>query len=319
MTAVQTGSPASSPVRVGLVGAGHWAQTMHAPLHASDGPTELTGVWSQSHDRAAALAARHGVRAFTSFEELLASSEAVDFATPPDVQAELATAAARAGKALLLEKPLAASLAEATRLVEAVESADVPNLVVLTKRFHRRTRRFLAEARDLRAGAEALAVTARYVHGGFLDSGFLDERERTGWRATLGVLHDLGPHLLDLVDAAAGEVLSVRASGERTEAVLLETHHRGGATGQLLLSGRVATPTVLTDVDVYAGAGHLHYTTSGMDHAEVWPDVRAEFAHRVRQGTPVTVDVRRALHVQRLVEAAALSLDSGQAVEVSSL
>jgi predicted dehydrogenase len=306
-----------APVRIGLVGAGQWAQTMHAPLHAADGPTELTGVWSPSIDRTRTLAERHGVRAFKSFADLLESSDAVDFAVPPHVQATLAREAARAGKGLMLEKPLGASLAEATQLTEEVEAAKVANIVVLTKRFHRRTRDFLESSAALGAESGILAVTGRYVHGGFLDSGFLDERGRAGWRTALGVLHDLGPHLLDLVDAAAGEIEAIRASGTLNEVVLLETRHSGGARGQLLLSGRVGTPTVLTDVDLYSHLEHLHYTTSGMDHGEIWPQVRNEFAERMRHGVPVTVDIRRALHVQRLVEAAARSLDTGRLMNLS--
>jgi predicted dehydrogenase len=305
-----------APIRTGLVGAGHWAQTMHAPLHAAPGVTELTGVWSPSPDRARALADRHGVPAFASFDALLAASEAVDFAVPPAVQAELAIEAAKAGKALLLEKPLGSSLDEAERVAAAVERTGVPNIVVLTKRFHRRTREFLASALEL---GPAIAVTGRYVHGGFLDDSFLGSRERTGWRRELGVLYDLGPHLLDLVDAAAGSIVSVTASGRESEAVLLSTEHEGGASGQLLLSGRVRTPDVLTDVDLYANEGHLHYTTLGMDHEAIWPEIRAEFASAVRQGTPVTVDVTRAVAVQRAVEAAARSFTARRPVDLADL
>jgi predicted dehydrogenase len=91
------------PVKVGLVGAGQWAATMHAPLHSAGAETELAGIWSASGSTAAALAAEHGVPAFSTFEELLASCDAVDFAVPPAVQAELAPRAADAGLALLLE------------------------------------------------------------------------------------------------------------------------------------------------------------------------------------------------------------------------
>jgi len=183
--------------------------------------------------------------------------------------------------------------------------------VVMTKRFHPRTREFLRSAAALTAAAPAIAVTARYVHGGFLGSGFLDADARSGWRDELGVLFDLGPHLLDLVDAAAGEVVAVRASGDPQEAVLVTTEHAGGGAGSALLSGRVETPQVLTDVEVYSNGGTATYSSLGMDHAEIWPIVRREFAAAVRTGAPVTVDVTRAFHVQRIVEAAARSLAAG--------
>jgi predicted dehydrogenase len=279
---------------------------MHAPLHTSGAETELTGVWSPHPERAAALARDFGVRAFRSFDELLESSEAVDFAVPPAVQAELAIEAALAGRALLLEKPLAAALGDATRLVETIDTAGVANLVILTKRYHARTREFLARTKAL--SSPVLAVTGRYVHGGFLASGFIDESERSGWRASLGVLYDLGPHLLDLADAAAGAIRSVSATGDPGEVILLATEHEGGARGQFVISGRVQTPIVLTDLDVYANEAQVSYTTRGLELTEAMTTVRAEFAAAVRSGSPVTVDARRALTTERVVDAAARSL-----------
>lgn len=296
------------PVSVGLVGAGQWARTMHAPLHAAGRETLLTGVWSPSIRSAEELAAHYAVPAFASFDDLLESCEAVDFAVPPAAQGELAVRAARAGRALMLEKPLAASLSQAEDVVEAVTDAQVATIVVLTKRFHPNTVAFLEECRRLRNVAAPVAVTGRYVHGGFLSSGFLDSQARGGWRQDLGALFDLGPHLFDLADAAAGQITGVRATGDPREAVMVTTQHAGGAEGQLLLSGRVATAHPLTDVDLYGSSGHAHYTTRGMDHDEIWPRVRAEFAAAVRHAKPVTTDARRALHIQRIVEATSSSL-----------
>jgi predicted dehydrogenase len=293
---------------------------MHAPLHSDGAETELAGIWSASGGTAEALAARHGVRAFTSFEELLASCEAVDFAVPPTVQAGLAPQAADAGRALLLEKPLGASLQQATAVADAVRRNGVANAVVLTKRYHRRTLGFLANATELRSEAAVLGVTGTYLHGGFLDGGFLNGgsldgsldggspagKDTKGWRDEFGALYDLGPHLLDLMELAAGPIEAVLADGSK-DYVALTTFHGGGATGQASLSGSVRLPQARTTISVYSPAGSLNYTTEGMDHSECWPALRREFADAVRLGTAVTVDVERALHVQALVEAAALS------------
>ena len=70
-----------SPLRFGLVGTGYWARVTHAPALASTGGIELAAVCA--------------------------------FSVPPDVQQELAVRAARAGKHLLLEKPIAPSVAAA--------------------------------------------------------------------------------------------------------------------------------------------------------------------------------------------------------------
>ena len=313
------------PVKVGLVGAGQWAATMHAPLHTAGMETELVGVWSASGSSAARLAGRHGVPAFDTFEALLASCEAVDFAVPPDVQAELAPRAADAGLALLLEKPLGTSLAQAVAVADAVRRNGVANAVVLTKRYHRRTRTFLADAAALRKESPVLGLTGTYLHGGFLDGGFLGGgfpgravRGRRDWRTEYGALYDLGPHLLDLMDLAAGSIDAIRADGTR-DYMALTTSHAGGATGQASLSGSVQLPSARTRLSVYSPAGALDYTTEGMDHSECWPVLRREFADAVRLGTAVTADAERALQIQAMVEAAALSVREQRTVAVAAV
>lgn len=317
-TASRRSAVAYPPVRVGLVGAGQWAATMHAPLHSAGAETELAGVWSEHAENSARLARQHGVPAFATFEELLASCEAVDFAVPPPVQAELAPRAAHAGLALLLEKPLGASMAQASAVAEAVRRKGVPSAVVLTKRYHPRTRSFLATAAELRREAPILGVSASYLHGGFLNSGFLNTQGRQGWRDEYGPLHDLGPHLLDLMDLAAGTIEAVRVDGTK-DYVAVTTHHTGGATGQAAISGSVQLAQVRTTLSVYSAVASLDYTTAGMDHSECWPVLRREFADAVRLGTPVTADVQRALQVQALVEAAARSAREQRLVRVAEI
>ena len=130
------------PVRVGLVGAGTWARRMHAPMLAHGPETELSAVWARRSSAASELAAVAGTRSVGSFDELLDQCEAVDFAVPPDVQSVLAPRAAARGKAVMLEKPIARNLVEARALVDAVREAGVASIVLLTKRFHPRTRYF---------------------------------------------------------------------------------------------------------------------------------------------------------------------------------
>lgn len=290
-------SPAvTAPVAVGLVGAGRWAADMHAPTLAAGPETVLAGVWSRSAQRAAALARAHGVPAAASFEDLLASCEAVAFAVAPDAQATLAARAARAGRAVLLEKPIALDLAAATALSDAVTGAGVVSQVVFTKRYHPATRAFLADA----AGFPVVGARACYLHGGFLAGPFA-----TGWRLRHGALLDLGPHVLDLLDASVGPIVRVRATGEPTRWVELTCEHADGAVSQVSLSGSVGVPAPVTRVDLYGPHGALSYDTAGLDHAECWPVVRREFAEAVRTGRPHPLDVRRGLFIQELIAAAA--------------
>jgi predicted dehydrogenase len=299
----------AEPLAVGLVGAGTWAARMHAPTLAAGPETRLAAVWSRRRAAAEALVAGLGtasaarVSVADSFEDLLRRCDAVAFAVPPDVQAELGVRAAEAGKALLLEKPLALDLPAAEALAAAVDRAGVVSQVVFTKRYHPRTRAFLARA----AGPAWSGARACYLHDGFLSGPFA-----AGWRLTHGALFDLGPHVLDLLDAAAGPITAVEASGDATRWVSLTCRHAGGATSQVALSGSVRVPGTVTEVDLYGAQGTEHFDTVGLDHDECWPVIRREFAQAVRGGAGHPLDVRRGLMVQRLLDLAAASLQVGR-------
>jgi len=110
----------SPPLRFGLVGTGYWARAAHAPALASTEGIELAAVWGRDPQAAAGLAAAHQAAPYEDLAAFLAAVDGVAFAVPPGVQAPIAAAAARAGKHLLLEKPIAFSETEADDLVEAV-------------------------------------------------------------------------------------------------------------------------------------------------------------------------------------------------------
>jgi predicted dehydrogenase len=290
----------AEPVAVGLVGAGTWARRMHAPMLAAGPETRLAAVWSRHAGSALSIVDDAGpVPVTDDFDAFLDTCAAVAFAVPPDVQASLAIRAARAGKAVLLEKPLALDLPAAAALAEAVDRAGVVSQVVFTKRYHPRTRAFLAAA----AGFPATGGRSCYLHGGFLDGPFAG-----GWRQSYGALFDLGPHLLDLLDAAAGPITEIRAAGDRHGWVELTARHASGATSQASLSGHVGLPRPVTTLDLYGPGGALHYDTEGMDHDECWPILRREFAQAVRSGRPHPLDVHRGLAIQRLITQAAAAL-----------
>ena len=103
----------SAPLRFGLVGTGHWARIAHAPALASTKGIELAAVWGRNPQAAAELAAAYHATPHEDLAAFLAGVDGVAFAVPPDVQAPIAVRAARAGKHLLLEKPIALSEADA--------------------------------------------------------------------------------------------------------------------------------------------------------------------------------------------------------------
>ena len=124
---------------------------------------------------------------------------------------------------------------------------------------------------------------------------------------TQRVLLDLGPHLLDLLDAAVGPVVSVRATGDSRRWIELTCEHESGAVSQASLSGAVRLPRGRTRVELYGEHEELVYDTAEFDLEEGWPVLRREFATAVREGRSPDTDARRGLRLQELL---AQALDS---------
>ncbi|WP_055490937.1 Gfo/Idh/MocA family protein [Streptomyces sp. TP-A0356] len=287
---------AGEPVRVGLVGAGPWARAVHARVLAAGPETRLTAVWARREEAARETAAPYGAKVAAGFEELLDGCDAVAFSVPPAVQAELACRAARAGKALLLEKPLGSDLPSARRVAEAVEEAGVVSQLVLSNRYHPAARRFLAAARAL----EVAGARSRGLSGAFLGGDFA-----TPWRLEHGALLDVGPHLLDLLDAAIGPVVRVRGTGDPRRWIELTCEHASGAVSQCSLSGSVDIPHGGTRIELFGPQPPLVYDSAGLDYEEAWPVLRREFATAVRTGVPGALDAWRGLRLQELIAQAA--------------
>ena len=281
-------------VRVGLVGAGPWAGMFHAPMLSADAGTTLEAVWSRRPEAAQALAAEHGATAAASYEDLLDRCEAVAFAVPPDIQAGMAVVAARAGKHLILEKPLAFTLEDAERLTAAVDEVGVQTVLMLRNRFTAVGRAFVEAAQ----GSTVRGGVAQHVTGAALPGSPF----ATPWRIERGALFDLGPHLLDLMDASMGRIEHVDASGD-PRALDLDDHPPRGRRARLRLAVHHDSRR-----DRWLPLRGVHRRRSGGLRQR---GVRQ--GHRCRRGdhpcageavetgeTPL-VDVHRGLHLQRLI------------------
>src|SRR5579863_16746 len=177
---------ASRPLRFGLVGTGYWARVTHAPAIATTDGIELTAVFGRDRQATADLAAAYNATAHDEEAAFLAGVDAVAFSVPPDVQAPFATRAARAGKHLLLEKPVALAEADADDLVDAVDQAGVASVVFFTHRFHPDVRAWLADVTARGGWAGGVAVWL----GTAMNSG---SPYNSPWRREAGGLWDVGP------------------------------------------------------------------------------------------------------------------------------
>ena len=292
-------------IRVGLVGAGPWAGMFHAPMLTSAPDLELSAVWARRHEAAVGLAQRSGAVAAQSFDDLLERCVAVAFCVPPDVQAALAPRAAAAGKHLLLEKPLAFSVADAEAIAAAADGVVTQVLLAY---------RYTAQVREFVRAVDGTAV--RHVRTAWIGGGALTGSPfATPWRQAAGAsLLDLGPHTLDLAVAVAGPVTELLAA-ESGGVVTVTTAHAGGATGHVALSGSTPGARGPLEGEAVTDAGRFVLADPTPDPpGDVQCTIAAEFGRAVHGETAQSLDVHHGVRLQRLLSAVAQSVRTRRSV-----
>lgn len=286
-------------LRVGLVGAGPWAEMIHAPGIANHPGTQLTGVWARRQEAARALADAHHAEAFENYADLLSTVDAVAFCVPPAVQGPMAIEAANAGKHVILEKPIAESVEVAEHLVAAVENAGVASLVVLTRRYAPETKELLAQLHRTGGwtGADGRWLTGALLGGPFSNS---------PWRHEKGALDDIGPHAFDLLDAALGEITEVIAANvSETGLWQLILQHAGGATSTLSMTMSLPLEPPFADFTVFGPNGHRTLNSRDTSALDCFTNLLDDFVAMVDSDTTThECDVRRGLHLQRIIDQA---------------
>src|SRR5436309_7352124 len=115
-------------VRWGIIGCGDVCEVKSGPGFQKASGSALVAVMRRDGEKARDFAARHGVpKWYDDAQQLIADAEvdAVYVATPPDSHEQCAVAALRAGKPVLVEKPMARKFAECQRMVGAAQEASV--------------------------------------------------------------------------------------------------------------------------------------------------------------------------------------------------
>ena len=196
-----------SYVRMGIVGFGGIGKVRARAL-AQSADCKLTAVCDA--DAAQLGTAPDGVSRFNSYDELLASGacDAVSISTPPDSHEELAVRAFAAGKHVLVEKPMAATIPACNAMLAAAEQAGRVLAVGFNHRYFKGTKRVQAALRSAEIGS--LRYFKAYAgHFGLpeLRSPWMYDKHVMGG----GTLCDNGVHVIDLIRYLMGEVESVAA------------------------------------------------------------------------------------------------------------
>lgn len=246
--------------RVGIVGAGFMGTT-HATAWAATDAT-LTAIIAGPDTPPAELADQHGATAYTELEPFLDAVDVVDVCAPTHLHAELAIAAAEAGKHVVCEKPLARTNEQGERMVTACREAGVHLLVAHVVRFFPE---YVAAKDAVDRGVVGEPAVLRLSRATYqphksTNNWFLDE-DKSG-----GLVFDLMVHDIDQARWFAGDVTSVYARGlaaTRPEAgvdhVLAVLRHRSGALTHLEASWAYPPPTFRTRGEIAGEAGLLSW------------------------------------------------------------
>ena len=198
-----------TPVRVGLIGCGKVGQ-IHAAALRGIAEAELIAVCDASAERAQAFADRYRARAYTDVDTMLRESgiEAVVIGTPHPLHAAPAIRAAEARVHVLVEKPLAATLADCDAMLSAAKRAGVLLGVISQRRFYEPVRRMKDAIDAGKIGGPALGVFTMYS---WRDPAYY---QSDPWRGKWdteggGVLVNQSPHQLDLLRWFMGPIAEV--------------------------------------------------------------------------------------------------------------
>ena len=315
-------------MNLAMLGTGRIADMQLAPAVAKTAGASLWSVLSRDAARAAAFADRHGAASptpsYTDLDDLLADPalHGVIIATPDGLHAAQALAAIRAGKHVLVEKPMATSAADAASMVAAAREEGVRLGVAYHLHWHAGHR---AVADLVRAGGlgDLRHMRAQWTWPAQDASNWRAHPEVGRWWSLAGV----GTHCLDLIRwlmvPTCGEVTEITGltsnsiwEGPHDETAVVAMKFESGATAEFCSSVQFESPhrvEVYGSADYAIGTGTLGaqgagtiVTGSGDLSFEVTNPFVGEiedFAAAVAEGRPPEVDGAEGLRNVELLEA----------------
>jgi len=325
---------------IGIIGCGGMGSALAQGVAGLE-TARVAATYDEVAEKAGELAAKHDARACESLDALLADEgvEAVVVASPQFAHAQHTVAAARAGKHVFCEKPMAVTLEDCDAMIDACRTAGVKLMVGQVCRYHA----VHGKVRELVHGGEYGRPVCMTVHrlggqwGGVYAQSWRLRREKCG-----GTLLEINAHEIDFLRWVCGDVVAVYAAGglylderlDYPDLTLVTLHFASGAKG-LLHAGQVSAVGgyggrvdcergSLVFPAIWGAEGGLHVARTGekatfipAGEIEVENPVRHElrdFVDCVANGTPPPVPGEEGRAAVEVGLAAYMSLECGEAV-----
>ena len=327
------------PVRVGCIGMGWWSDVLADAIQRS-GKLTIISCYTRSAVKRNAFAAKYGCKPVASYEGMLEDRtiEAIVNTTPNNVHAETTQAAARAGKHVFLDKPIANTIVDARALTRACRDAGV----VLALGYQRRRE---SHFRWIRAQIEA-GVFGKLVNAeANISRDRLGKIDLSSWRYTAegmpgGVMLQIAIHYTDVLEyligpikAVTGRLAQLVLPGDNPDVASLILEHENGALSTLNASYASASEYYMMNIygktasayyDVHQG---LRFLERGTERARVVecknndPIVEEleEFADAVRGTAKPEMDGERSTSSLAVLLAGIESARRGRRVEVAEI
>ncbi|MCC7155170.1 MAG: Gfo/Idh/MocA family oxidoreductase [Bryobacterales bacterium] len=250
----------TADLRAGIAGCGKVA-TLHAKALQSGCGGRLSAVYDVIKERAEAFAAEYQARACDTLTDLFRCSDVIILCTPHPRHAEVGVAAACAGLHVLVEKPLAATLADCDAMIEAAARNRVKLGVVSQRRFYEPVQRMKAALDAGKLGEPVLGTMNMLSWRG--EAYYASDPWRGKWATEGGgVLVNQSPHQLDILQWLMGPVEEVSAYWSNLNHPYIEVEDTavaalrfsGGALGSIVTS-LSQKPGIYTKVHIHGATG----------------------------------------------------------------
>ena len=249
-------------LRTGLIGCGKVGH-LHAAALQTLPESEFVSVCARSAEKANAFAAKYRVAAFTDVKEMIAKAnvEAVCIGTPHPQHAAPSIAALQSGAHVLVEKPLAASLADGDAMLSAARTSKKILSTICQRRFYPPCQRIHRALQEGKLGRPILGTAT--IFGWRDEAYYRSDPWRGRWQDEGGgVLVNQAPHQLDLLLWYFGEVEEVfgywanlnHPSIEVDDTAVAVVCFKNGALGNIVVSNS-QNPAIHARVSVHGENG----------------------------------------------------------------
>lgn len=327
-------------IRLGLVGCGGMGRGLCTQAVTLD-DVSVAAVADINETRRAEAAEQYGAVGLADYQELVTRDDvdAVVVATPGGLHRPVVEAAAAAGKHVFSEKPLASFTPDCDAMIAAVTEAGVKHMVGQVCRYHP-THLKLKQLVDDGPLGQVHSIYVERIGGGWGDN-------HPAWRLSRklsgGSLLEINAHELDWMIWITGRVKRVSASGgqylddrlDYPDATFVALTFENGACGVLQSTAITTLPSYACRLDCADGSavapkffgGEITFKARAAESETetIQPDqvevpVKAEmraFTDAIRNDTPTPIPFEQARHTVAVAEAAYLSIETGQAIELS--